>query len=193
MPRFKNEIHSIEKMCPTCGNTFKSFQSLNRIYCSSACYHQGGNKHCKPENKLTKKCDYCGKEVTRPASNFHAEKTFCDYACMAKWQSENIRQENHPRWTGGRRNTRGCGWRAAKAEARRLSKGKCKVCRILANTVHHKIPVRCFKSPSDAHCQSNLIVLCASCHPKMEKVFRETMPLLDLIQWTNQNTLAEGA
>ncbi len=186
MPRFKNENHSIEKICPTCGNIFKTFQSQDRLYCSSFCYHQGGNKRCKPTNKVIKKCDFCGKDVIRPASDFHAEKTFCNYSCMAQWQSAHLRQSNHPRWAGGRRNTRGCGWRAAKKEARRRSKGKCQICKQPANTVHHKIPVRCFQRPSDAHHQTNLVVLCESCHPKMEKVFRDSMPLLNLIQWKDQ-------
>ena len=186
MPRFKNENHTVEKICPTCGKMFKSFLSLNRIYCSVNCYHQGGNKKCKPQNRKIKTCTYCGKEVIRPASNFHSEKVFCDYTCMAKWQSENVRQEKHPRWAGGRRNTRGVGWKAARKKALRVAKGKCKMCRIKSNIgVHHKIPVRCFKNPSDAHSQSNLIVLCRSCHPKMEKIFRETRPLLNLIQWKN--------
>ena len=185
MPRFKNENHTVVKVCPTCKKEFASFQSLKRIYCSAKCYHQGGNKKCKPENKVIKKCDYCGKNVVRPASNFHSKKTFCDYICMAKWQSVNTKKQNHPRWTGGTRNAKGVGWKAARDKARTLSNGKCKMCGKTAKDVHHKIPVRCFKKPSDAHHQSNLIVLCHSCHPKMEKVFRETRPLLDLIQWQN--------
>ena len=183
MPRFKNENHTLSKICPTCGNEFQTFMSLDKIYCSLKCYHQGGNKHCKPTNKVVKPCAFCGKEVVRPASNFHSEKVFCNYNCMAQWQSEYMRQSNHPRWAGGKRNPRGCGWKAAQKEARKRAKGRCKSCKKPANTVHHKIPVRCFQYPSDAHHQSNLVVLCDSCHPKMEKVFRDSMPLLTWIQW----------
>ena len=54
MPRFKNENHTLSKICPTCGNEFQTFMSLDKIYCSLKCYHQGGNKHCKPTNKVVK-------------------------------------------------------------------------------------------------------------------------------------------
>lgn len=181
-------------ICPICGKEAVS-SHRTRIYCSWECAQKGkvGRKNPGRSNRLQKPCEWCGKNVDRPAADFHTEKVFCGYDCMAKWQSKNTRQENHPRWAGGRRNARGCGWKAAKTEARRLSKGLCKVCKVKANTVHHKIPVRCFKSPSDAHRQSNLIVLCSSCHPKMEKIFRETAPLLDLIHWKNQDTPALNA
>src|SRR3990167_2910590 len=117
MPRFKNEVRTVEKICPSCHHSFKSFRSLERIYCSFKCYHQGGNKHCKPTNKVIKKCQWCGHDVIRPASNFHSKKIFCNYLCMAEWQSKYLRQEDHPRWAGGRRNTRGCGWKRAREEA----------------------------------------------------------------------------
>lgn len=190
MPRFKNENHSVEKACPICNGTFKTFLSLNRIYCSFKCYHQGGKKHCKPKNTVVKKCDFCGAEVSRPESNFHSDKVFCNYSCMAQWQSINKRREHHPRWAGGTRNARGCGWKSARLEAIKRAGAKCKMCRRKTRGVHHKIPVRCFKTASDAHQQSNLIVLCQKCHPKMEKIFRDSMPLLNLIQWKNQDTPA---
>lgn len=176
-------------ICPTCGRPATSRGYRKQVYCSWECAQIGKNGRPNPgrSNKITKTCAWCGKDVERPKSNFHSNLVFCDYSCMAQWQSINKRKGNHPRWAGGTRNARGCGWKAAREEARRLSKGRCKMCGIKANTVHHKIPVRCFKSPSDAHSQSNLIVLCPSCHPKMEKIFRETMPLLNLIQWKNQN------
>lgn len=174
----------MDKICPTCGNSFKTYPSLNRIYCSFNCYHQGGNKRCRPPNKITKVCAWCNQPVTRPAADFHNSKTFCNYLCMAEWQSKYMCKENHPRWNGGNRgNNRGIGWKKAKKIALKHSNGKCKMCRKPANTVHHKIPVRCFTNPSDAHSQSNLIVLCKSCHPKAEKVFRLTLPLLNLVQW----------
>ena len=174
-------------LCPICGKPSISTGKRNQIYCSFECRQVGkiGKPNPGRSNRVIKKCHYCGKPVTRPASNFHSDKFFCDYNCMAKWQSENVKKENHPRWAGGTRNTRGCGWNEARAEARRRSKGKCRMCKKPAKTVHHKIPVRCFQCPSDAHYQANLIVLCDSCHPKMEKVFRETMPLLNLIEWKN--------
>lgn len=174
-------------ICPICGKPCTSTGKRNQVYCSFECRQAGKIGKANPgrSNRVVKECYYCGKPVDRPASNFHSDKFFCDYNCMAQWQSDNIVKENHPRWAGGSRNARGCGWKAAKTEARRKSKGKCRMCKKPANTVHHKIPVRCFQRPSDAHYQANLIVLCDSCHPKMEKVFRETMPLLNLIEWKN--------
>jgi len=191
MPRFKGEVRTIQKHCPTCGKSFGTFQSQNKLYCSFSCYHQGGNKHCKPTNKATKKCAWCGSPVIRPASNFHSRKVFCNYLCMAEWQSKHQRREAHPRWTGGHGQARGCGWKAARTTARELSGGKCKMCRKPAKEVHHKIPVRCFPTPAEAHVQANLVVLCEHCHPKAEKMFRQKMPLLNLIQWTTASIPAQ--
>lgn len=173
--------------CPICGEQCTSTGKRNQIYCSAKCRHKGKNGIPNPgrSNRMIKLCDWCGLAVDRPASNFHATKTFCNYLCMAEWQSKYNRGSKHPRWTGGKRNTRGTGWNFARKLARKLANGKCKACRNPAKDVHHKIPVRCFNKPSDAHVQSNLVVLCKSCHPKAEKMFRQKMPLLNLAQWKN--------
>ena len=177
--------------CLICGKPCESTGKLTQKYCSWGCAQEGklGRPNPGRSNRMTKSCDWCGQPVTRAAANFHSQRVFCNYLCMAEWQSKNVHHSSHPRWTGGTRNNRGVGWRAAKKLAYKLSDGKCKMCRKPARDVHHKIPVRCFAKPSDAHVQSNLVVLCHRCHPKAEKVFRLTLPLFDLAQWLSSSQI----
>jgi 5-methylcytosine-specific restriction endonuclease McrA len=90
---------------------------------------------------------------------------------------------NHPMWRGGGSMKYGPGWKRAKRLALRRAGGRCQTCNIDDTDlteplhVHHKIPVRCFASPPEAHNNSNLIVLCRTCHSLAERMADETLPL----------------
>lgn len=184
MPRFKGEVHTIPKICPTCGNTFNTYLSQNRTYCSLQCYHQGGQKHCRPTNKVTKKCSWCGEDVTRPASNFHSDKVFCNYQCMAEWQSEFQNGKSHPRWKGGTPERYGFTWYKARKDTLTKANYICQKChKSKAAIVHHLLPVRFFNSLADAHFPSNLIALCRRCHSREHKRLASALPLLDLLNF----------
>lgn len=167
-----------------CGICGKPCRLSHHKYCSWDCAQVAKNGRANPgrSNRVSVECEQCGVVFSRPATNFHSEKKFCSRLCMAAWQSENTKQANHPRWRGGPIRGYGVGWRAAKIEALRLANYTCKRCKKPGRQVHHMLPVRYFKKKSDAHSQSNLMVLCARCHPREEKRVRAAMPLLDLLR-----------
>jgi hypothetical protein len=90
---------------------------------------------------------------------------------------------NHPLWRGGGSSKYGAGWKRAKRLARERADGKCEHCHRTPEEsgfvldVHHKIPVRYFNTPSDAHALSNLIVLCRRCHAITEHKVDAELPL----------------
>ncbi len=53
MPRYKNEVPTIRKVCPTCGKGFDSYLSLNKIYCSAGCYHSGYKMSAEARLKMS--------------------------------------------------------------------------------------------------------------------------------------------
>lgn len=173
--------------CAVCGSACR----LSRHkYCSRRCVDIAkiGRPNPGRSNREQRQCEWCGIMFGRPVSDFHSKISFCSRSCAACWQSDNIRGQNHPRWRGGYKSFGGygVGWRAARHEAIRKAKGRCKKCKAPAKCVHHRIPARCFEKPSDAHFQKNLMVLCRRCHPKEEKKSREAVPLFDILVW-NRN------
>ena len=179
----------IPSSCVQCGQILPlGRRSLK--FCGSACYHlyQDGRPRPLALKRLTKPCAWCAAPVTRPQSNFHSEKTFCNTQCMGEWQSHHIRGCKHPKWRNGsqpngQQQRFGPGWRKARTLARSRSSGRCALCKKPANHVHHLIPIRCFSDRRKAHHQHNLMILCRQCHPKIEAMFNKTMPLFASINW----------
>lgn len=95
--------------------------------------------------------------------------------------------KNHPLWKGGAEKRYGTGWKRAKRITLRRADGQCESCGKTPEElgrpldVHHKIPVRYFTVPSDAHSLSNLIALCRPCHVKAERAGYESMPLFQSV------------
>lgn len=170
--------------CPVCGKPATSTGGKNQIYCSLPCRYIGrkGKKNPKRSNRITKQCAWCGNDVTRPASDFHAEKTFCNYDCMAEWQSEFSQAENHPRWKGGPPRSYGIGWKKARQTAMDKAQNLCEKCkRKKPKHIHHKLPIRYFDKLKDAHSPENLIALCTACHVSEHRRLKESIPLIDLM------------
>lgn len=63
------------------------------IYCDRKCFN-GFNE----SNRETKKCNECGKKVTRSKGNFGKGNTFCTPTCSSKWQSKNWNGEDNPNY-----------------------------------------------------------------------------------------------
>lgn len=177
--------------CAVCGKPCTSTGKRSQVCCSRPCAEvlKIGRPNPSASNIEKRPCHYCGKQVVRAASNFHSDRVFCNSHCRGLWVSKNIIQDAHWAWMGGAVKARGAGWANARRECRRLSRGRCEMCGAVANHVHHKIPIRCFDSPELAHDQSNLVVLCSSCHPKAEKQFRDALPLLSLCRNPNSKPL----
>ncbi len=134
-------------------------------------------------NQITKTCDWCSASVTRAASNFHSERVFCDYDCMAAWQSANVSGDAHPRWKGGAPRSYGIGWKAARRAVLKRSGGVCERCKNSPGVhVHHRLPARYFERIEGAHFIDNLLHVCTACHAAEHRELRRSMPLLDLIE-----------
>jgi len=102
--------------CQFCGNDISHTGKRSQKYCSVTCRvaAQVGRANPGRSNRITKICAWCGDEFSRPASDFHGDKAFCSYGCMAEWQSEFVNGVSHPRWKGGPPRTYGIGWRVAR-------------------------------------------------------------------------------
>ncbi len=162
----------------------RRFRSRTRPCCSWACAQAAKRGRPNPNRarKATRVCDWCGEDVTRPQSDFHGEKAFCNYRCMAEWQSEFGTGEVHPRWKGGVPRSYGIGWRAAKRAALERANGQCVRCRKRPpRDVHHLLPVRFFARLEHAHFDSNLIAVCLRCHTAEHRKLEAALPLLNLL------------
>lgn len=167
------------KVCPICTKTFQP-TDRSRKYCSMECRRKDTKTYQRgPRNRRQENCRWCGKSFDRANSNFHSKHVFCGRICMAEWQSDTNRGHHHPRYRGGKPEGRGVGWKAARKEAIETSNGLCAVCKREARHVHHKLPFRFFSHSKEANHQTNLIVVCRRCHPKLEKEIRDAMPLFD--------------
>lgn len=169
--------------CPICGKPANSTGGRNQIYCSQECHCQSKTGKPNPgrSNLVTKTCDCCGKEVTRPASNFHSKATFCDTICMGIYQSQNNIGEAHPRYRGYPA-PYGAGWKAIKARIIARANNKCERChKRKPRDIHHKLPVRYFSNLDEANEDSNLLALCLKCHKIEHRILRISMPLLDIM------------
>ena len=166
--------------CVNCGIEIKS-KEKTRKYCSFECRNESYKGKARPNrrNRKVKPCDWCGKDVERPASMFRGDLTFCGYDCMARHQSKYNVGEKNGRYRGGVSSARGVGWRDARLKCIKSKKGICEVCGGKGRHVHHKLPFRFFTDCKHANKQSNLMLVCAKCHPKVEKEARDAMPLFD--------------
>ena len=121
-------------------------------------------------------CDWCGTEFIKYRNKQNKNK-FCSVECKAHWQSENIRAENHHRWTGGEHKYYGRGWEKQRIRVIERDKHTCQKCGKTEDElnrnldVHHIIPFRIFglKNYEKANRLSNLISLCNPCHRVIEK------------------------
>ena len=171
-------------ICPICGKVANSTGKRTQKYCSWYCSQLGkiGRKNPKRSNIISKECSWCGNEIKRPASNFHSNTVFCNYACMAEWQSEFNVQEKHPRWKGGYPTSHGVGWKRARKKAMENANSICQKCKKKpAKHIHHKLPIRYFSKISDAHFSNNLLALCTRCHSIEHKKLAFAFPLLDIL------------
>ena len=106
-PRWKGGDYTVT--CDYCGKQFiKKYNAYNRAdkhFCSPQCHGKWKSENCMGENNPNYKkdshikciCDYCNKEYKTTVPDYNSSKKhFCSRKCQAKWQSENIRGENHP-------------------------------------------------------------------------------------------------
>lgn len=89
-------MRKVIKTCKYCGKEFECDKRSTGEFCSQLCksYFNG--------TRIKYNCEYCGKESSDKASHYNRKKNhFCSDDCKAKWQSENVKGENHPNYNGG--------------------------------------------------------------------------------------------
>ena len=98
------------KECEFCGIFFwyhdneKLSRFARRCYCGNSCklsalFNFNTGKKAHNNKRVIRICKQCGKEQL--VSPVFAKRPFCSRRCMAHWQSENVRSENHWNWQGG--------------------------------------------------------------------------------------------
>lgn len=157
--------------CDTCGDKFEYYPSKNctGTYCSIECNTEIpdskrslGNRY----NSIEKQCDNCGNDIIIQHSNIE-DHNFCDRKCYGEWKTSHGESSDLYR-----------GWYSVREKVLDKYGDKCQYCgvnirKIDSNiTVHHCIPIRIFDNPEDAHYTDNGIVLCESCHIKIEERLR---------------------
>jgi len=99
----------VEVKCAICGKLFKKGQTRvkphKKYYCSNSCYAKarsemmrGPNNPLWKENKLTHKCDWCGKVFEITPSRLKNNNSCCSEDCSRKLSSRIYRGENHHSW-----------------------------------------------------------------------------------------------
>jgi hypothetical protein len=170
----------IEQQCKHCSEPFQTFRSKgNRhCYCSRECHIAAT---ASPPVQTV--CICCGNTFTVRAYVIRNKQGhYCSRTCRIKHK----RGENASNWRGGWRSYYGPNWNQAKKDARKRAGYCCEQCGIhqsalrRALDVHHKIPVRCFTNPDDAHFSSNLMALCPTCHVAVEHEGYDRSPLFSL-------------
>jgi len=87
--------------------------------------------------------------------------------------SEVKQGENNPNWCGGYEGEYGHTWPRMREKALERDEYECQVCGAEEQLhVHHKLPVRTFEDPDEAHYMVNLVTCCVSCHPKLDRISR---------------------
>lgn len=81
--------------------------------------------------------------------------------------------EKNPVWVGGYEGEYGHTWPRMREKALERDGYECQVCGAEEQLhVHHKLPVRTFEDPDEAHYMVNLVTCCVSCHPKLDRISR---------------------
>ena len=119
-------------------------------------------------------CEYCKR--TYPHLRYRSKRErrrFCSYNC---WHAQLIANPTKSSaYVDGRsidRVRRGSNWRTQRLLALERDGHMCQVCGATPPArlhVHHIVPCRVFQSSIGAHALSNLVTLCVSCHPRVER------------------------
>ena len=89
-----------------CSDKVSHYSKSKNHFCSQDCKNKWQSENRTGENssnwqggKITVSCSYCGKEIEVNKYEYNNYKNhFCSQECKAKWQSENVKGENHPNY-----------------------------------------------------------------------------------------------
>lgn len=78
----------------------------------------------------------------------------------------------------------GPGWQRIRSLVKIRSRGICELCRkVPSEDVHHCIPVRFYREPSEAHFMENLLDVCRPCHRREHEEIKHRMPLFKSLKF----------
>lgn len=179
----------VTKHCPVCGGEYEAWphEADDRVVCSPSCRYEWYSLEYSGENhprwnggKVTKACPICGDEYSLYPSGHETYSTCRSEECTYRYQSRILSGENHPRWNGG--GSRGFittikntlagdrTWQSIANTYRESRGSRCDHCGRSptederALSAHHIVPIRA----GGSHVDELLMVLCNSCHPKIE-------------------------
>lgn len=181
----------VDVSCDNCGEEQSihefSFERSDHHFCNQDCqteYQKEDNEWKPPvrsgENhpqyeSIEVTCSWCG-DITekQPHQIRKAERNFCGLECRAKWQSENMSDENAGQWNGGSPAFYGSNWYEQRREALENANEECERCGMGRDEhysvfesdlhVHHIKRISTFDVAEEANYQDNLKVLCEDCH-----------------------------
>ena len=151
--------------CPVCGRP-KEKRAKTCAFCA------GKGRGSKDKRIYVDKiCKYCGATFAIPLwREKQGRGTFCSRECKDKHLST-LTGGNSIRWRGGTAgHRRGIGWKVARQWAIVRANNRCEMCGQTNSglDVHHKKAYGQCKDDVEANSPNNLIVLCDSCHMKIE-------------------------
>lgn len=137
------------------------------------------NKKTRGGVKTELYCSICGvkyNEYVWRLRSRQPENPVCSRNCLDKLNSDRMRGENNPRWSGGVDWNRkySVKWKKVRQKVYKRDNGRCQICGENESNLpvihgHHIIPVSEFENEDDAHYKENAILVCPSCHPKLEQ------------------------
>lgn len=158
--------------CRLCGDTFRYYPSDKRgVYCPSCVRGSGGflgtpYEEVREIERVIRRCEHCGREMELLKSYVEYDKghgRFCSQDCRNLAMKEENGAVSYNK-----------GWAALRRRAIERDNKCCQECGVHRSEldfdldVHHIVPVRDFKRPSEAHTLKNVVCLCRSCHISLE-------------------------
>lgn len=181
---------TISRICEQCGITFYVYPCRAQAqWCSTRCRGLWRRSpHQAPP--ILKQCKVCNADFR--VYPYRAEAEFCSTACAGaskrgqkkpprsatyRANISRAKQGNrNPQWHGGvsetthERVTREL-WRAWRRRYLSTHAQCCELCGVPARVLHHRIPVRLWSDGEFV--ESNIQVLCRSCHAQVEDAIRK--------------------
>ena len=174
-------------ICKGCGKEFEHWTYRDSVFCSRRCMSSYAAKLPKPsrrrpENFITKICEWCKEEYTIHKIYVDSENgrnsRFCSIECRGKDKSQSMKGENNPNYIHGEGYlypSRGSNWGAQRRKALKRDNHECRICKAKVSKggksldVHHIRPYRLFENDwKKANRLNNLVTLCRQCHIDVE-------------------------
>jgi len=159
--------------CPKCGTPMNT-RSKTCARCAGK-----GRGSLSRKRLVVRKCKFCRNNFSIPLWRQNQNRGyFCSRECVNKYQKTLIGVKSR-KWRGGtnpRFGSRSTAWKVAKLWAMAREKRKCQKCHKIISgfnaIIHHIKPYSKCKDHIEAFGPQNIMLLCRSCHAKIENLGR---------------------